>query len=83
VCANKHNPTALDGFPLYWTVKLKLIKPKSLDELFSADRGVCEALASLKIIFNTLQLIACERAYISREDNDVSSSSDLSTESEE
>jgi len=60
VCANKRNLTALDGFPLYWTEKTKLVKPKSLDELSSSDRGVCEALVGLKIVFNMLKLKACE-----------------------
>ena len=60
VCANKHNPTTLDGFPLYWVEKPKLIKPKSLDELSSADKEVCVALAGLRVVFSTLKLIACE-----------------------
>ena len=60
VCANKRNPTALDGFPQYWTEKPKLVKPKSLDGLSSFDKGVCETLAGLKIVFNSLKLIACE-----------------------
>jgi len=33
VCCAKHDPTALDGFPLYWVEKPKLLKPKALDEL--------------------------------------------------
>jgi len=60
VCCAKHDPTTLDGFPLYWVEKPKLLKPKALDELSSADREVCEALAGLKIVFDTLKLIACE-----------------------
>jgi len=60
VCCAKQDPTALDGFPLYWTEHPKLLKPKALDELSSADRGVCEALTSLGIVFDTLKLIACE-----------------------
>ena len=60
VCCAKADPTALDGFPLYWTEHPKLLKAKALDELSSADRGVCEALAGLGIVFDTLKLIACE-----------------------
>ena len=60
VCCAKHDPTALDGFPLYSTEKPNLTKPKSLDELSSADREVCVALAGLKIIFHTSTLIARE-----------------------
>jgi len=39
VCCAKRDPTALGGFPLYWTEHPKLLKPKALDELSSADRG--------------------------------------------
>ena len=60
VCCAKQDPTALDGFPLYWTEHPKLLKPKALDELSSADRGVCKVLAGLGIVFDTLKLIACE-----------------------
>ena len=60
VCCAKRDPTALDGFPLYWVKEPKLLKPKSLDELPSADREVCVALAGLGVFFNTAELIACE-----------------------
>ena len=60
VCCSKHDPTALDGFPLYWAEKPKLLKPKSLDELTSADREVCAALVGLGVVFSTAKLIACE-----------------------
>ena len=60
VCCTEHDPTALDGFPLYWVEKPKLLKPKSLDELTFADREVCVALAGLGVVFSTVKLIACE-----------------------
>jgi len=60
VCCAKRDPTALDGFPLYWAETLKLLKPKSLDELTSADREVCVALAGPGVVFSTVKLIACE-----------------------
>jgi len=60
VCCAKHDPAALDGFPLYWTEKPNPTKPKSLDELSSADREVCVALVGLKIVFHTSTLIARE-----------------------
>jgi len=60
VCSAKHDPTALDGFPLYWTEHPKLLKAKALNEFSSADRGVCKALAGLGIVFDKLKLIACE-----------------------
>jgi len=60
VCCAKHDPTTLDGFPLYWTKNPNPTKPKSLDELASADREVCVVLASLKVIFHTPTLISLE-----------------------
>ena len=60
MCCAKHDPTALDGFPLYWTEHPKLLKPKALDELSPADREICKALAGLGIVFDTLKLIASE-----------------------
>jgi len=40
--------------------KLKLKKVKTMDELSSADRRVCQVLASLGVIFNTAELIKNE-----------------------
>ena len=60
VCCSEHDQTALDEFPLYWVGKLKLKKAKTLDELSSADHGVCQVLASLGVIFNTVELIKNE-----------------------
>ena len=40
--------------------KLTLKKAKTLDELSSADREVCQELASLGAIFNTAELIKNE-----------------------
>jgi len=73
VCCAKHDPTTLDGLLLYWTEKPNPIKPKSLDELASADREVCVALAGLKVVFHTPTLISREfkanalSAYFGRE----------------
>lgn len=66
VCSSEADPTALDGFPLYWVGELKLKKAKTLDELSSADRKVCQVLASLGdmnplgVVFNTAELIKHE-----------------------
>ena len=57
VCRTAHDPTLLDGFPIYWVRELKLKKPKTLEELASPDREVCQVLASLGVVFNTAQLI--------------------------
>jgi len=40
--------------------KLKHKKAKTLDELSSANRGICQVLASLGVIFNTAKLIKNE-----------------------
>ena len=59
VCCSDYDQTALDGFPLYWVEKVKLTKPKSLDELPSSDREVCQILASAGP-FDTSLLISRE-----------------------
>ena len=59
VCCTDHDRTALDGFPLYWVKKLRVTKPKTLDELPSTDREVCLILASVGVL-DTAELIACE-----------------------
>jgi len=59
VCCSDYDHTVLDGFPLYWVKKVKLTKPKSLDELPSADREACQILASVGA-FNTSTLISRE-----------------------
>jgi len=60
VCCFEHDRTALDGFPLYWVGKLKLKKAKTLDELSSVDRRVCQVLANLGVIFNIAEFIKNE-----------------------
>ena len=57
VCSAKHDPTTLDGFPLYWTERPKLLRAKTLEELSPADREVSKALAGLGIVFDTLKLV--------------------------
>ena len=59
VCCTEHDLSALDGFPLYWVKEVKLTKPKTLDELPSIDREVCQILASVGVL-DTAQLIARE-----------------------
>lgn len=60
MCSSEADLTALDGFPLYWVREVKLKKAKTLDELNSADREICQVLASLGIVFNTAKLIKHE-----------------------
>jgi len=59
VCGSDHDPTALDGFPLYWVKEVKTVKPKSLDELPSNDREACQLLTSVGG-FETATLINLE-----------------------
>jgi len=60
ICCSKHDPTLLDGFPLYWVEKPGLKKPRSLEDLTPPDREVCEFLSSLGVVFNTTELIKLE-----------------------
>jgi len=60
VYCNAHDPTLLDGFPLYWVGMLKLKKHRTLEELIPSDRELCQVLASLGVVFNIAQLIKHE-----------------------
>ena len=60
VCCSAHDPTLLDGFPLYWVEKLKFKKPRGLEELTPPNRELRQLLASLGAVFNTAQLIKHE-----------------------
>jgi len=60
VCCSERDCTLLNGFPLYWVGKLTLKKAKTLDELSSADREVCQVLARLGAVFNTVEFIKNE-----------------------
>jgi len=59
VCCSDFDPSALDGFPLYWVKEVKTVKPKSLDELPSNDREACQILTSAGG-FDTATLISLE-----------------------
>ena len=60
ICCNKHDPTLLDGFPLYWVEKSRLKKPRSLEDLASQDREVCEFFSNSGAVFSTVELIKLE-----------------------
>ena len=60
VCCFEQDKTALDGFPLYWVGKINLEKAKTLDELSSTDREVCQVWASLRVVCSTPELIKYE-----------------------
>ena len=59
VCCSDYDPSALDGFPLYWVNEVKTMKSKSLDELPSNDREACKILTSVGG-FDTATLISLE-----------------------
>jgi len=63
ICCNKHDRTLLDGFPLYWVEKAGLKKPRSLEDLASPNREVCQFLSSLRVVFNTAELIKLEYSH--------------------
>jgi len=60
ICCGKHDPTLLDGFPLYWEEKTGLKKPRSLEDLAQLDREVYQLLSSFGEVFNTVELIKLE-----------------------
>jgi len=60
ICCNTHDPTLLDGFPLYWVEKTGLKKPRSLEDLSLPDQEVCQLLSRLGVVFNTAKLIKLE-----------------------
>jgi len=55
-----HDPTLLDGFPLYWVEKPGLKKPRSLEDLTPQDREMCQHLSGLGVVFHTAKLIKLE-----------------------
>jgi len=57
---NIHDPTLLDGFPLYWVEKSGVKKPKSIEDLTPSDREMCQLLSSLGMVFDIAELIKLE-----------------------
>ena len=57
---NKNEPTLLDGFPLYWTQKPVLKKPRCLEDLPPREREVCDFLFNLQVVFSSTELIKRE-----------------------
>jgi len=60
ICCSIHDPTLLDGFPLYWVERPRVKKPRSLEDLTPSDRDTCRLLSSLGVMFNTAELIKLE-----------------------
>ena len=59
VCCSDYDPSALDGFPLYWVKEVKTMKPKSMDELPLNDREAYQILTNVGG-FETATLISLE-----------------------
>ena len=59
ICCSDYDPSALDGFPLYWVNEVQTMKSNSLDELPSSDREACKILTSVEG-FDTATLISLE-----------------------
>jgi len=60
VSCSVHDPTLLDGFPLYWVEKPGLKKPRSLEDLTPPDREMCQLFSGLEAVFDTVKLIKLE-----------------------
>ena len=50
----------LDGFPLYWTKKPGLKKPRCLEDLPAQEREMCEFFSNLRVVFSSSELIKHE-----------------------
>jgi len=60
ICCRKHDPSLLDGFPLYWVEKPGFMKPRSLEDLTLPDCEVCEFFSNSGVVFSSVELIKLE-----------------------
>ena len=60
ICCSIHDPTLMDGFPLYWVENPGVKNPRNLEDLTPFDREVCQLLSSLGVVFDTAKLIKLE-----------------------
>jgi len=60
VSCSVHDPTLLNGFPLYWVEKPDFKKPRSLEDLTPPDREMCQLLLVLGAMFDTAKLMKLE-----------------------
>jgi len=58
--APKHNPSLLEGFPLYWCQFPNLQTPRQLGDLDPCKKRDCLMLEQLNIIFDTRKLLELE-----------------------
>jgi len=50
----------LDGFPLYWSSHPRFQSARQLEDLFPRERGICEFMENLKVVFDTPTLLTKE-----------------------
>jgi len=60
ITSNEHNPTLLEGFPLYWVPKVEFRKPRGLEAMAPYERELCGLLSSLGTKFGSSTLIKHE-----------------------
>ena len=60
ITSNEHNPTLLEGFPLYWVPKVEFKKPRGLEAVAPYERELCGLLSSLGAKFGSSTLIKHE-----------------------
>jgi len=52
--------TLLDGFPLYWSTNPRFQSARRLEDLDPRERGVCDFLKNLKVVFDTSMILTKE-----------------------
>jgi len=60
ITSNEHNPTLLEGFPLYWVLRVEFRKPRGLEAMTPYERELCGLLSSLGAKFGSSTLIKHE-----------------------
>jgi len=60
VCPSISHPTLLDDFPLYLTQKPHFQSDRSLENPDAKERGICESLESLNVVFDTSTILTRE-----------------------
>jgi len=60
ILAPSHNPTLLEGFPLYWTKNPSPKVTRQLEDLNPADQKGCEELMGLEVIFDIRKILELE-----------------------
>jgi len=60
ILAPSHNPTLLDGFPLYWTRFPTPQTARQMEDLNPVERKSCETLEGLEVIFDIRKILELE-----------------------